>query len=281
MNAKKPRQTICLLLAGACLLAAVLFGPFMRAFNQSAVTEETATPGPPPTAASTPTLSPTPAPTPSAAPAPTAKVMLPYIQAMRDAHGNDDIVGHLHIPGTTIDYAITHTTDNEFYLGHDINQNPDIAGWPYMDFENDPAADTDWNTIIYGHNMNRDYMFHALRHYADEAFYQTHRYAVYTTLYERQLWEVFAFCRADASRTGTAQFPYIRVHFDSHAQFAALVAQIKQNSVYNTGIGFDTDTRVLSLSTCTGETDWRYVLSLVPVTDFSSVPEEVRVLLAE
>jgi len=193
---------------------------------------------------------------------------------------NEEIVGYLLIPGTTIDYPITQTEDSEYYLHRDVYKNVNSAGWPFMDHENDPIADEDWNTIIYGHNMNKNYMFHGLRYFRDKAFYDAHKYAVYTSLYETQVWEVYAFCIANVRPAELMKFFYTRVFFDDRAQFDQLVIDMKLKSMYETGVIFEEGDRILSLSTCTNaDPNDRYVLSLVPVKDMSKVPEDILKLL--
>ena len=270
-----------LLAAGIGWLARTATRPVPPEPTQAPTATPTVTPSPTPVPTPSPTPKPTPTPSPTPEPTPTPKVMLQSIQGLRDAHGNDDIVGYIYIPDTTIDYAITQAEDNDYYLERDIDKKYDVAGWPYMDFQNDPESDEDWNTIIYGHNMNKNYMFHGLRYFREESYYKEHKYLVYTTLYERELWEVFAFYRADASVKGTIQFYYTRVLFDEYAQFEKLVTQMKSKEMYDTGVAFEEGDRILSLSTCTNDdVNGRYVLSLVKVKDLSNVPEEILALLA-
>ena len=290
MRDKKKRNKRLVIIISAAVL--VIAGAFIswRVYEANKPAPPTPTPVPTPTATPTPTPmptptpthtpTPTPIPTPTPEPTPTPKVILPSIQALREQHDNDDIVGYLYVPGTTMDYAITKAEDNEYYLDHDIDKNYSSAGWPYMDSENDPEADEDWNTIIYGHNMNKDYMFHSLRYFREESFWQEHPYIIYSTMYENLVWEVYAFTIADVRYREAIKYNYIQVLFDSEAQFEKLVTTMKSRALYDTGVEFEEGDRILSLSTCTNyDENTRYVLSLIPVKDMSKVPEDILALL--
>jgi sortase B len=168
---------------------------------------------------------------------------------------NNDIIGHLKIGGTSVDYFVVQSTDNRFYLEHDIHKNKSSAGWIFLDYEND-ILKPDKNTIIYGHNMRDDVMFHALRNYQDESFFRENKYITFDTLYEDQVWEVFSFYRSHIN------FNYIQVIFSTDDEFFNLALQMQANSIHKTDITLTKTDRILTLSTCTNESpDTRFVLN--------------------
>jgi sortase B len=227
----------------------------------SATPEPTFTPTPMPTA------TPEATPTPTSSPTPTPKQILPLFAQIRQEYDNDDIVGYLKIDGTSIDYLVTQSSDNSHYLDKDIYQNYSVAGWVFMDYENDILRD-DFNTIIYGHNMRKDIMFHALRYYKSKEFFESHRFITFNTAYEEMTWEVFSFYRA------SIQFPYVQVLFSSEDEFMELAYDMKSRSAYDTGVEIGPGDRILTLSTCSMETeDTRYVVNakLVRKDDASEV----------
>ena len=88
---------------------------------------------------------------------------------------NRAAVGWLTIPETRIDYPFVLGADNSYYLGRDIYGNDAVAGTLFMDCR--CSADfTDFNTIIYGHNMKNNSMFGDLSHFADTWFFENNRY---------------------------------------------------------------------------------------------------------
>ena len=201
------------------------------------------------------TQTPSPAFSPTFTPTPSPRVILPEFEELRAEYGNDDIVGYLKIPGTSIDYPVTHSNDNTYYLENDINKKPSVAGWIFMDFENSIESD-DPNIVIYGHNMRKDIMFHSLRYYQSWDYLNAHRYIVFNTIYEDYVWEVFSFYKTDIS------FPYIQVVFPSEDAFFSLASEMKARSMYDTGVDIKPGDHILTLSTCTNEAeDTRFVLN--------------------
>ena len=66
---------------------------------------------------------------------------------------NEDCIGYLEVPGTTISYPVMQTRDNpDFYLNHDFNKNYSFYGTPYLSAYCDLKKSD--NLIIYGHNIN-------------------------------------------------------------------------------------------------------------------------------
>ena len=87
---------------------------------------------------------------------------------------NRDVVGWLTIPDTNIDYPFVLGEDNSFYLNRDITGKSAVAGSLFMDSR--CSADlSDFNTIIYGHNMKNHSMFGDLQRYADTWFFNNNR----------------------------------------------------------------------------------------------------------
>jgi len=217
----------------------------------------------------TPTITKTPTPLPTLPPTPTPKVIQPEFEELRFAYGNYDIIGYLRIPGTSIDYPVTRSNDNSFYLNRNIRKDISESGWIFLDYENDVEND-DFNTIIYGHNMRQDIMFHSLRYYQSWSFFNEHRYIVFNTIYENHVWEIFSFYRAETS------FPYIQVFFSSEQEFMSLAREMKERSMYDTGVEVRPGDHILTLSTCTNDSDdTRFVLNARRLSP-AEIPEELR-----
>ena len=174
--------------------------------------------------------------------------------AIRSHFGNDDIVAHLLIEGTTIDYLVVQAEDNEFYLTHDIWRNHAASGWIFLDYEADIAS-PDHNWIIYGHNMQRDHMFHSIRRYTDYDFFRNHRIINLTTPFGVYLWEIFSFYSTPIN------FSYNTVNFTNPETLEYMLKHFKRMSRHNAGITVTSEDRILTLSTCTNrDINERYVL---------------------
>ena len=195
-----------------------------------------------------------PEPTPEPVREPQPRILREEFAQLREQYDNDNIVGRIIIPGTTIDYLVTQTDDNEFYLYHDIHGNRTAAGWIFLDYDVDLTRD-DQNTVIYGHNMNDNIKFHSIRHYRNYDFFREHPTIIFNTIYEDTEWEVFAFYVAHIS------FPYTHINYMNEAQWAYMQERFQQASMHPTDIVLTPEDRILTLSTCTNvDQDTRFVL---------------------
>ena len=185
---------------------------------------------------------------------PTTEASNAKIDALRNEYGNNDIIGYIDIPGTSISYPVLQTTDNKHYLDYNAYGDKDKAGAIYMDYENDGVNVDDMNTIIYGHNMKDNIMFHAIRFYRNKIYWDTRRTIILHTLSGEFEYEIFAFY------SPTDDFPYLHPNY-SESEFKKLIADIKDMEYYSTGIKVNSNDRLLQLSTCSIISDYsRFVV---------------------
>jgi len=104
---------------------------------------------------------------------------------------NSDTVGYLDIAGTVIQYPVVRGKDNEYYVKHTFKKKKNASGAIFMDCSNAKDA-SDFNIVIYGHNMKDGSMFHELLQYQKTSFLRDHRYITLTGLYEQKKYYVFA-----------------------------------------------------------------------------------------
>lgn len=93
---------------------------------------------------------------------------------------NPDVIGWLYCPDTQINDPVVQGEDNDYYLDHLLNGRANARGTLFMDYRNE-AALSDWNTIIYGHNMKNGSMFGTLTKYKRQAYYDEHPEMYYLT----------------------------------------------------------------------------------------------------
>ena len=172
---------------------------------------------------------------------------------------NDEIVGWIRVPDTTINYPIMQTGNNDYYLSYTFERNTNIAGSIFMDYRN-AAYFSDRNTIIYGHHIKNGKMIADLRHYTDEDFYKKHPIIYLNTPGEGNVeYEIFSFYltgnyRSTYGETYTYQFA------DDQA-YQEYLNMITSQSQYDTGVEVSVDDSIITLSTCTNRTDdERYIV---------------------
>ena len=91
-----------------------------------------------------------------------------------DKQLTNDYIAWLTIDDTTIDYPIMQGKTNNDYL----NKNPygeySLSGSIFLDSRNDPNFNDSYS-LVYGHHMEKDYMFGALDAFVDELYFKKHQ----------------------------------------------------------------------------------------------------------
>lgn len=162
---------------------------------------------------------------------------------------NPDICGWINIPGTkNINYPILQGEDNEYYLDHEYTGGWLAAGSIFVDCTCDRDFNGNYNTVIYGHNMQNGMMFSELINYLDEKFFNEHEYVYVYTVYGVYTYRVYAVFKANY------QYRYFETSFEKRSDFVDFAYEMKANSLYEReGIEFDENSRVITLSTCTNQ----------------------------
>lgn len=125
---------------------------------------------------------------------------------------NPEFAGWIEIPGVDIDLPILQTTDNYFYLYHDLDRADDKRGMPFADYECDMKNGR--HLIIYGHNMgvNNTDRFSNLQKYRDADYYTAHPYLKLDTLYKSEIYKIVAGLRRHLPRERRRCLPLQRVY---------------------------------------------------------------------
>ena len=84
-----------------------------------------------------------------------------------------DVVAWIDCEDTLINDPIVQNGDNNYYLRRLLNGQYNLSGTLFIDYRNQ-ADFSDWNTIIYGHNMNNDTMFGILPDYRKQELFDPH-----------------------------------------------------------------------------------------------------------
>lgn len=110
---------------------------------------------------------------------------------------NPEVLGWINVYGTNIDYPLVQAKDNEKYLNKDSKGEFAATGAIFLDARNNPKFE-DFNTIIYGHHVENGVMFGDVAKFADQEFFDQHRYgSIYYNGVEKGL-EIFEMLEVDA-----------------------------------------------------------------------------------
>ena len=174
------------------------------------------------------------------------KIKNRYIDALTSI--NPDVVGYLKVNNTGVDYPVVQSSDNVYYLEHNLYREPDQNGWVYMDFRNSKTQLSD-NTIIYGHNMYYSGVMFGTLHRVQNASWQAdpnNLVISFNTIYETMNWQIFSIYAIPKTSD------YLRVNFDNNEDKMNYINMVKSRSKTDFHIDVNENDKILTLSTCTG-----------------------------
>ena len=191
------------------------------------------------------------------------RIILPEYEEL--ARCNPDLAGWIRIEGTGIDYPVMQTIDErEYYLHRNFNEEKSFAGVPFVGTGDLTAENED--VFIYGHNMKNKTMFAGLLNYQELEFWKGHPIIDLDTLWEHRKYKIFAvfyttedeWCNADG-----LFYPAVLKTIEEREQY---LKQIKEESLYETGITPDAETIIVFLVTCSYQrNDGRFVVAGVKI----------------
>lgn len=263
-ESKKKLSDILLIIALVCLIIVrflLIWDRIQDKRNQDTVEElreqaavaSDITPAPtaPPTAAPSPTAKPAASPTPTATPTP-SPTMVAVENPYKDAFlSNEDMIAWLQIPNTNVDYPVMWTPeDEEYYLYRDFDGSDNKNGSLILDTDSsvDPLST---NLIIHGHNMKSGAMFGNLTDYEQESFYQGHKEIILYTEECQRNYEIIAVFRSQVFRKSDNVFKFYKFfQANTQEEFDDFYDNIKEMSIYDTGVTAEFGDHFITLSTC-------------------------------
>ena len=168
----------------------------------------------------------------------TKKELTAQVRQLSNEHS--DSVAWLYIPGTNIDYPVMQSEDNEYYAHRAADGSYLYAGSLFMDYRNSSDF-TDFNSVIYGHNMGNGTMFADIPHYENEEYFMNHSYGWLTT--EDEVWLIDFFAVA---RTADTSGLYL-----ADPSFEEWDTQLRNSASIYKEIGISANDNLIMLSTCT------------------------------
>ena len=181
---------------------------------------------------------------------------------------NPEVIAWLTVNDTPIDYPVTQADDNDKYINTNAKGEYALSGSIFLDHRNSPHFD-DFNSIIYGHHMEKKRMFGALSDFSDQEYFDSHPYGgLYFDGKDHGL-EFFAIVLTDAY--DGALFSPVGTGGEARQ---AYLDRILARAVCARELSVDTEDRIIVLSTCTSAiTNGRYML-FGKLTDELHPPEQ-------
>jgi len=162
---------------------------------------------------------------------------------------NNDTVAWIYVGGTNVNYPIVQTSNNDFYLDHSFDKSSNNAGWLFMDYRNN-SVNYEKNTIIYAHNRKDKTMFGSLKNVLAAFWYEDidNRVIKMSSEKTNTLWQIFSVYTIETTND------YIQTEFEDDNEYQEFINLIKGRSTANFNTKVTTNDKILTLSTCHGNT---------------------------
>lgn len=174
---------------------------------------------------------------------------------------NQKLIGWVKIDDTYIDYPVLQTSNNEYYMDHNFDQEQDKNGSIFLD-AGCSILPRSTNLILYGHHMRSGRMFGQLNKYSSQKFYEEHKLIQFDTIYEEGTYEVMYVFRSKIYEESEIVFKYYQfINALSETEFNSYMREMAAMSLYDTGVTAEFGDELLTLSTCDYYTDYgRFVV---------------------
>ena len=178
---------------------------------------------------------------------------------------NPDIYAWIYVPGTNIDYPVAqHPTDDTFYLSHNVYGEYQFAGTIFSQSMNRTDM-TDPVTVMYGHNMLNGSMFATLHRFSDQDFFDEHTTCFIITkdkLYTYLIYAAYVYDNRHIMNSFNFDDEEVLMDYFNFTLFPRTYSGLVRN-----GISLDKDSRIITLSTCTGNSSQRYLVQGVLIDE--------------
>ncbi len=157
---------------------------------------------------------------------------------------NPHVVGWIRIEKLGVSYPIVQGEDNDYYLSHTFYKEENKCGSIFIEVENSKDF-SDFHTFVYGHNMKDKSMFARLNEFQEEeTLRENPQFFIYTPEGVRR-YEIYS---CHIAKLGTESFLY---RFGAEKDYAQWQTDVKEQSLYDTGVEPKSAQSTVTLMTCT------------------------------
>lgn len=177
-----------------------------------------------------------------------AKISNPHkevIDMFRKGYNNQEIVGVISIPDTSINSVVVQHEDNDYYLNHGLVNDENVEGAVYLDYR--VKINTGRKNIIYGHNGDSELLnvpFNELEKYYDQDFFSNHQFINLEDEDGIGIYQIFSVY------VEVNDLNYMYLNFKTDSSWLEHINYLKNKSMYDTGVTVDETDEILVLQTC-------------------------------
>lgn len=172
---------------------------------------------------------------------------------------NSDIYAWIDIEDTNIHYPIVqHATDNSYYANHTIEGKKGLPGSIYTEFTNSKDF-SDFNTLIYGHDMKNGTMFKNLHKFKNADFFNSHDTVTIYTETAIKTYRIYAVVEYDDRHI---MYSFDQSTTEGRLAYIQSLSQFNSwNNHYREGMTLTENDKLITLCTCiTGQPNKRLIV---------------------
>lgn len=154
---------------------------------------------------------------------------------------NKDVIGWVEVYGTNIDYPIVQGKDDWQYINTNAKGEYSLTGALFLS-ERNKADFSDFNSIVYGHNMTPKIMFGNIKDFREKEFFDTHKYGDLFDGKKHYGIYFFSILRADAYDKSV--YRVVEAGKDAYMQ------RLEQLALHSRDVDVSEGDRIILLSTC-------------------------------
>jgi len=174
---------------------------------------------------------------------------------------NPDIFGWLTVYGTHIDYPVVQGLDNMHYVNYNAEGEYSLSGAIFLDTHCN-CSFSDFNSIIYGHHMEKQAMFGEIGCFNEKTYFDSHKYGmIYYDGQEHGL-EFFAIVHADAYDSSV-----FKTGITKREDQQAYLDMLLDRAIHFREIQATADDRIVLLSTCSASSTNGRDMLVARITD--------------
>ncbi len=182
----------------------------------------------------------------------------------KDKKINNDVYAWITVPGTPVNYPILQSEKNEYYLNRDINKKYSVYGSIFSETYNTKDF-SDFNTLLYGHNMKNGSMFGSLKKFRDPEFFKKNREIIVYMPNRMLKYEIFAACTWDNKHILANRNFSLEENRTAYIEEVMAVRDMSSQVLANKTV--TADDKIITLSTCMNDKKKRFIVSGVLIYD--------------
>ncbi|MGL4759936.1 MAG: class B sortase [Sarcina sp.] len=162
---------------------------------------------------------------------------------------NSDYSFWISIENTNVNYPVVQGTDNSSYLTKDFYQIESSSGTVFLDYKN--TFKSDFNNIIYGHNMKNGTIFNNVEKFKNPTFFKENNKIILTDANSKYTYEVFSTYVADGKIDAST---HTKINESMQlSEIKNYIDTAKKKSMHSSTLEVTPSDKLLTLVTCSYE----------------------------